>query len=131
MDATKEKCRLDGFVETLCGRKCFFPRIKDKNFALRSFQERAAINAPIQGTAADIIKFAMININNKLSLDEKDCKMLLQVHDELIFEINKSKIDKYIKMITQEMEKALEPLFQLDVPLVVDSNYGANWNEAH
>ena len=131
MDATKEKCRLDGFVETLCGRKCFFPRIKDKNFALRSFQERAAINAPIQGTAADIIKFAMININNKLSLAEKDCKMLLQVHDELIFEIKKSKIDKYIKMITEEMEKALEPLFQLDVPLVVDSNYGANWNEAH
>jgi len=131
MDATKEKCRLDGFVETLCGRKCYFPRIKDKNFALRSFQERAAINAPIQGTAADIIKFAMININNKLSLGEKDCKMLLQVHDELIFEIKKDKIDKYIKMITQEMEKALEPLFLLDVPLVVDSNYGANWNEAH
>ena len=76
MDATKEKCRKDGFVETLCGRKCFFPRIKDKNFALRSFQERAAINAPIQGTAADIIKFAMININNKLPLEEKDCKML-------------------------------------------------------
>ena len=131
MDVTKEKCRLDGFVETLCGRKCFFPRIKDKNFALRSFQERAAINAPIQGTAADIIKFAMININNKLSLADKDCKMLLQVHDELIFEIKKSKIDKYIKMITKEMERALEPLFQLDVPLVVDSNYGDNWNEAH
>jgi DNA polymerase-1 len=131
MDATKEKCRSDGFVETLCGRKCFFPRIKDKNFALRSFQERAAINAPIQGTAADIIKFAMININNKLSLADKDCKMLLQVHDELIFEINKNKIDKYIKMITKEMEIALEPLFYLDVPLVVDSNYGANWNEAH
>ena len=131
MDATKEKCRSDGFVETLCGRKCFFPRIKDKNFALRSFQERAAINAPIQGTAADIIKFAMININNKLSLADKDCKMLLQVHDELIFEINKNKIDKYIKMITKEMERALEPLFYLDVPLVVDSNYGANWNEAH
>ncbi len=131
MDATKEKCRLDGFVETLCGRKCFFPRIKDKNFALRSFQERAAINAPIQGTAADIIKLAMININNKLSLDEKDCKMLLQVHDELIFEIKKTKIDKYINMITQEMERALEPLFHLDVPLVVDSNYGSNWNEAH
>ena len=73
----------------------------------------------------------MININNQLSFEEKDCKMLLQVHDELIFEIKKSKIDKYIKMITKEMEKALEPLFQLDVPLVVDSNYGANWNEAH
>ena len=131
MDVIKEKCRSDGFVETLCGRKCFFPRIKDKNFALRSFQERAAINAPIQGTAADIIKFAMININNKLSLADKDCKMLLQVHDELIFEINKNKIDKYIKMITKEMERALEPLFYLDVPLVVDSNYGANWNEAH
>ena len=131
MDTTKEKCRSDGFVETLCGRKCFFLRIKDKNFALRSFQERAAINAPIQGTAADIIKFAMININNKLSLSDKECKMLLQVHDELIFEINKNKINKYIKMINKEMEKALEPLFQLDVPLVVDSNYGANWNEAH
>ena len=73
----------------------------------------------------------MININNQLSFEEKDCKMLLQVHDELIFEIKKSKIDKYITMITKEMEKALEPLFQLDVPLVVDSNYGANWNEAH
>ena len=73
----------------------------------------------------------MININNKLSLADKDCKMLLQVHDELIFEINKNKIDKYIKMITKEMERALEPLFYLDVPLVVDSNYGANWNEAH
>ena len=130
MENTKELCRQNGYVETLCGRKCFFPRIKDKNFALRSFQERAAINAPIQGTAADIIKYAMIKIDKKLNNDE-DCKMILQVHDELIFEIQKSKIEKFSKLIINEMQNALEPHTKLSIPLIVDSNSGKNWNEAH
>jgi len=130
MENTKELCRQNGYVETLCGRKCFFPRIKDKNFALRSFQERAAINAPIQGTAADIIKYAMIKIDKKLNNNE-DCKMILQVHDELIFEIQKSKIEKYSNLIINEMQNALEPHTKLSIPLIVDSNSGKNWNEAH
>ena len=131
MENTKNLCRENGFVETLCGRKCFFPRIKDKNFALRSFQERAAINAPIQGTAADIIKFAMIKIEQRLKGKSDECKMLLQVHDELVFEIKKTKIEDYKKIIIQEMEAALEPIFKISVPLSVDSNYAGNWNEAH
>ena len=131
MENTKDLCRENGFVETLCGRKCFFPRIKDKNFALRSFQERAAINAPIQGTAADIIKFAMIKIEQRLKGKSDECKMLLQVHDELVFEIKKTKIEDCKKMIIQEMETALEPIFKISVPLSVDSNYAGNWNEAH
>ncbi len=130
MENTKELCRKNGYVETLCGRKCFFPRIKDKNFALRSFQERAAINAPIQGTAADIIKLAMIKINDKIK-STNECKMLLQVHDELIFEIKKDKLEQFRKLIVAEMENALKPKFDLSVPLSVDSNNADNWSDAH
>ena len=130
MDHTKEFCRKNGFVRTVCGRKCYFPRIKDKNFALRSFQERAAINAPIQGTAADIIKLAMIKINDKIK-NSKDCKMLLQVHDELIFEIRKNKLDHFRGIIINEMENALKPKFNFSVPLVVDYNHALNWSDAH
>jgi DNA polymerase-1 len=131
MEDTKALCREQGFVETLCGRKCFFPKIKDKNFAFRSFQERAAINAPIQGTAADIIKRAMIKIHKKNISNNNDCKMLLQVHDELIFEVKESKIEKYQALIRQEMENALDPLLSLEVPLLVESSFGDNWDEAH
>jgi len=131
MEDTKALCREQGFVETLCGRKCFFPKIKDKNFAFRSFQERAAINAPIQGTAADIIKRAMIKIHKKNISNNNDCKMLLQVHDELIFEVKDSKIEKYQALIRQEMENALDPLLSLEVPLLVESSFGDNWDEAH
>ena len=131
MEETKALCREQGYVETLCGRKCFFPKIKDKNFAYRSFQERAAINAPIQGTAADIIKRAMIKIHEKKISNNADCKMLLQVHDELIFEVKESKIEKYQVLIRQEMENALDPLISLDVPLLVESSFGDNWDEAH
>ncbi len=131
MEDTKALCREQGYVETLCGRKCFFPKIKDKNFAYRSFQERAAINAPIQGTAADIIKRAMIKIYEKNISNNNDCKMLLQVHDELIFEVKESKIEKYQALIRQEMENALHPLISLEVPLLVESSFGDNWDEAH
>ena len=131
MEDTKALCREQGYVETLCGRKCFFPKIKDKNFAYRSFQERAAINAPIQGSAADIIKRAMIKIHAKNISNNDDCKMLLQVHDELIFEVKESKIDKFQTLIRQEMENALNPLISLDVPLLVESSFGNNWDEAH
>ena len=131
MEDTKALCREQGYVETLCGRKCFFPKIKDKNFAYRSFQERAAINAPIQGSAADIIKRAMIKIHAKNISNNDDCKMLLQVHDELIFEVKESKIDKFQTLIRQEMENALDPLISLDVPLLVESSFGNNWDEAH
>ena len=97
---------------------------------LRGFAERQAINAPIQGTAADIIKFAMIKIDKELN-NSKDCKMLLQVHDELIFEIQETKLEKFSSLIINKMQNALAPHTKLSIPLIVDSNSGKNWNEAH
>ena len=127
MERSKETAADLGYVTTLFGRRCYLPGIKDKNSAVRSFAERAAINAPIQGGAADIIKRAMLQLPVGIKNEKLNTKMLLQVHDELIFDVPKSEIDKTISVIKRIMEKVA----YLDVPLEVDTGVGENWDEAH
>ena len=131
MERTKQACREQGFVTTLFGRKVHMPGIKDKNPARRSFSERAAINAPIQGTAADIIKRAMIRVPR--ALDEAGLKatMLLQVHDELLFEVPEAELEKTSTVVRKVMEGAAQPAVALSVPLVADAGTGDTWAEAH
>ena len=127
MDRTKEAARTQGFVTTLFGRKCHTPGIAEKNPARRGFAERAAINAPLQGGAADIIKRAMIRIPPALEAAGLNAAMLLQVHDELIFEVPKAEVEATRNLVARVMESAA----RLDVPLVVDTGVGDNWEEAH
>ena len=128
---TKNFARVYCFVKTLLGRKCLVEDINSKNAATRSFMERAAINAPIQGSAADIIKRAMIILSNNKKLKELDTKMLLQVHDELIFETKEENCEESMEIIRKEMENAHLPILELNIPLIADTNYGINWDEAH
>ncbi len=127
MDSIREKARQQGYVETLFGRRLYLPEIKSRNAARRQYAERTAINAPMQGTAADIIKRAMIATDNWLRQDRPDIKMIMQVHDELVFEIAEEQLDDAIVIIRDKMSSAAE----LDVPLVVDIGVGNNWDEAH
>jgi len=131
MDETKKFANENGFVKTLLGRKCLVEEINSKNAATRSFMERAAINAPIQGSAADIIKRAMIILGNHKKLKKLETKMLLQVHDELIFETKKENCEESMRIIKKEMESANLPILNLNVPLIADTNFGNNWDEAH
>ena len=131
MDETKKFASENGFVKTLMGRKCLVEDINSKNAATRSFMERAAINAPIQGSAADIIKRAMIVLSKNSELIELETKMLLQVHDELIFETKKENSLKSMKIIKEEMENAHNPILKIKVPLIADTSFGKNWDEAH
>ncbi len=131
MESTKEFCRSNGFVETIFGRKVHYPEINSKNPAHRGFLERAAINAPIQGSAADIIRRAMIAMPPALQQDGLEAKMLLQVHDELIFEVAEDNVDKVIEAVSRTMENACEPALSLSVPLKVDARAAGNWEEAH
>ncbi|MBC6444952.1 MAG: DNA polymerase I [Alphaproteobacteria bacterium GM202ARS2] len=131
MHDTIEQCRQNGYVQTLFGRRCFMPSIKDPNAARRHFAERAAINAPIQGSAADLMKRAMIRIDDKLRTPQTDCRMLLQVHDELVFEVKRAAVDEWAKTIATIMEQAHLPAKPMDVALVVDTGWGDNWAEAH
>lgn len=126
MEQTKEFCRQNGFVKTLMGRKCFIPDINAKNGAIRSFSERAAINAPLQGSNADIIKLAMVKIHHFLWEKYPDTSMLLQVHDELIFEMP----DKDIDILKPILKQMMENVVSLSVPLIVDIGVGDNWAEA-
>ena len=119
--------RDNGFVETILGRRRYLKDINSQNSIVRGAAERNAINAPIQGSAADIIKIAMINIQNKLSNGNYKSKMLLQVHDELVFDVFKPELNEIINLTRNEMEKA----YKINVPLTVDINYGVNWLEAH
>ena len=119
--------RETGYVETLLGRRRYLKDINSRNGVVRGAAERNAVNAPIQGSAADIIKIAMINIDSQLAKKEYKSKMLLQVHDELVFDVFKSELNDLISLVKNEMESA----FSLKVPLVVDINYGKNWFEAH
>ena len=122
-----QEARDNGYVETILGRRRYLNDILSENAIVRGGAERNAVNAPIQGSAADIIKIAMINIHNRL-IDEKwDSKMILQVHDELIFDAPKNEIEDLSIMIKKEMESA----YKLKVPLVVDIGIGKNWLEAH
>ncbi|MDE0944605.1 MAG: DNA polymerase I [Alphaproteobacteria bacterium] len=127
MDRTKESCRELGYVETIQGRRIHMPGINDKNQARRGFHERAAINAPIQGSAADVIRRAMVAIPGALDEAQLGATMLLQVHDELIFEVPEAEVDKTITVVKRVMEGAAH----LSVPLIVDAGVGDNWDEAH
>ena len=131
MQNTLKFCKKNGFVKTMFGRKCHFPNINDKNHTLKSFQERAAINAPIQGAAADIIKFAMINIDKKIIEKKIDAVLLVQIHDELLFESKDTVIRKEIAKIKKEMEDPIDEDYNFSVPLIVDVNSAKNWSDAH
>lgn len=133
MDRTKRFCRERGYVETLFGRRCHVPGIHDKNAVHRNFSERAAINAPIQGTAADVLKRAMIRVPPTLARHRLDAKaaMLLTVHDELVFEADADAADQMAEVVKRVMESATLPALQLSVPLTVDVRRGHSWGEAH
>jgi DNA polymerase I len=131
MNATRDTARRDGYVKTIFGRKIHFPDIMSSNRAMRSFFERAAINAPIQGSAADIIRRAMIRMPDALTQAGLKTRMLLQVHDELVFEAPENEVDAVIKIACQVMERAPEPAVALSVPLKVDARSASNWDEAH
>jgi DNA polymerase-1 len=133
MDNTIKFCRKSGYVNNIFGRRSHFNSINDKNFNVRNFQERAAINAPIQGSASEIMRLAMIRIDKKLE-EEKSIKskMLLQIHDELIFEVKKSEIKKMMKIIKDEMISVADSDYHsFSIPLTVDINSGNNWGELH
>ena len=127
MDDTRILAKEQGYVETLFGRRLYLPEIDSRNAALRQYAERTAINAPMQGTAADIIKRAMLTVDEWLLRGEIDVKMIMQVHDELVFEINEQDVDVAVEKIKSLMSSAAE----LTVPLIVDVGVGNNWDEAH
>ena len=131
MEATKKKVHADGYVNTIFGRKAHYPDVNTKNPNMRSFYERAAINAPIQGSAADILRRAMVRMEDRLSEVRLDAQMLLQVHDELIFEVPDAQVDATLPVIRDVMENACDPVLKLSVPLKVDARAADNWDEAH
>ncbi|XDZ65193.1 DNA polymerase I [Alphaproteobacteria bacterium LSUCC0684] len=131
MQDMKLKAREDGYVETLFGRRLYIQGITASNPAQRGFAERQAINAPIQGTAADIIKLAMVMMPPVLKEAGSPARMLLQVHDELIFECPEAEAEDAMALIRQVMENAASPRLELDVPLVADASFGKSWDEAH
>ena len=127
MNETKIVAKEQGFVETLFGRRLYLPEIDSRNPMLRQYAERTAINAPMQGTAADIIKRAMLKVDAWLATENVDAKMIMQVHDELVFEVKTEQLDSAIEMIKTLMSGAAN----LTVPLIVDVGVGDNWDEAH
>jgi DNA polymerase-1 len=131
MESTKKFAREHGYVETVFGRHCHYPQIASSNPSERAFNERAAINAPIQGTAADIIRRAMMRMEDALQAAKLKAGMLLQVHDELIFEVPEDEVEATIKVVTRVMVDAPHPAVQLTVPLQVDARAASNWDEAH
>ena len=131
MDATKAFAHEAGFVETIFGRRIYLTGIGDKNQAVRGFAERQAINAPIQGAAADIIKRAMIRVPDALTRNNLSSTMLLQVHDELLFETPDGEVDTLIEVMRDVMEGAAAPAVNMAVPLVADAGIGDTWDEAH
>jgi DNA polymerase-1 len=131
MEATKKQARADGYVRTIFGRKCHFPRINATNPSERAFNERAAINAPLQGSAADIIRRAMARMDGALTEAGLAAQMLMQVHDELVFEAPDDEVEATIKLVSKVMIEAPAPAVEIGVPLAVDARAAANWDEAH
>ncbi|WP_284421428.1 MULTISPECIES: DNA polymerase I [unclassified Bradyrhizobium] len=131
MDETREFCRKHGYVTTLFGRKCHYPEIKASNASVRAFNERAAINARLQGTAADIIRRAMTRVEDALAAKKLSAQMLLQVHDELIFEVPDDEVAATLPVVQHVMQDAPFPAVLLSVPLHVDARAADNWDEAH
>ena len=127
MDETRERARQQGYVETVFGRRLYLPEIKASNAVRRQYAERTAINAPMQGTAADIIKRAMIDLDRAIEKSKLDIHMIMQVHDELVFEVAEGIVQEASDIITNSMVSAAE----LAVPLIVDVGIGSNWDEAH
>ena len=127
MDDTLAKAREKGYVETLLGRRRYADGLTSSNMNIIKAEERACINMPIQGTAAELIKIAMINVNSSIKKSELKSKMILQIHDELLFEVPKKELEILSKLVRTEMECAIK----LDIPLKVDCDYGKNWFEAH
>jgi len=131
MEETKKFAKENGYVLTLFGRKCHYPDIKASNASIRSFNERAAINARLQGTAADIIRRAMIRMDAALAKKKLNAQMLLQVHDELVFEVPDAEVEKTLPVITEVMVNAPLPALSLSVPLQVEAHAAENWDAAH
>lgn len=128
MESTREKAAENGYVETIFGRRLHLPEINARNGARRKGAERAAINAPMQGTAADIIKKAMLTVNKWVYEQAPNTvKLLMQVHDELVFEIKTECVEQY----TAEICRLMSDAAKLDVPLVVEADSGDNWQQAH
>ncbi|OHV80567.1 DNA polymerase I [Ensifer sp. LCM 4579] len=131
MESTKAFAREHGYVETIFGRRAHYPDIRSSNPSMRAFNERAAINAPIQGSAADVIRRAMVRMEPALEEAKLTARMLLQVHDELIFEVEDGEIERAIPVIVSVMENAAMPALSMRVPLKVDARAAHNWDEAH
>ncbi|MDH5241311.1 MAG: DNA polymerase, partial [Gammaproteobacteria bacterium] len=127
MDAIRDRASKDGYVETVFGRRLYLPEINDRNANRRQYAERTAINAPMQGTAADIIKRAMIAVHAWLNAERPGARMIMQVHDELVFEVDEDKVDAVSERVIELMCAAAT----LEVPLKVDVGVGMNWDEAH
>ena len=127
MDGVREQAHADMFVETIYGRRLHLPHIRSKQYNQRQYAERAAINAPLQGTAADIIKFAMIEVDRWINESKIDAKMIMQVHDELVLEVPQTELDTVLNTVKSIMENVV----QLQVPLVADAGTGPNWARAH
>jgi DNA polymerase-1 len=127
MDNTREQARHQGYVETLFGRRLYLPDINARNAVQRQYAERTAINAPMQGTAADIIKRAMLACDTWITESGAAVKMIMQVHDELVFEVAEPQLQSTIDAVRNIMSNAAE----LKVPLLVDVGYGENWDQAH
>jgi DNA polymerase-1 len=127
MEDIRETARENGYVKTLFGRRLYLPDINASNMQRRQGAERAAINAPMQGTAADIIKRAMIRVDHWLQQEKPDARLVMQVHDELVFEVAEDELDGVRKSVEKHMSGAAE----LDVPLVVDTGFGPDWDTAH
>jgi DNA polymerase-1 len=119
--------RENGYVETIFGRRRYLPDINSKNGTVRSLAERNAVNAPIQGTAADIIKLAMINVDRRIAKEGLKSRMILQIHDELVFDAAADEVEKLEAIVKEEMENVT----RLSIPLTVECNHGKNWLEAH
>src|SRR3954471_18132997 len=131
MDETKASAKKNGYVLTLFGRKCHYPEIAHSNASIRAFNERAAINARLQGTAADIIRRAMVRMDAALAKKKLSAQMLLQVHDELVFEVPDDEVEATLPVVKKVMEDAPMPALSLAVPLAVDARAAHNWDEAH
>ena len=127
MDETRAQAREPGYVETVFGRRLYLPEIRSGNPQLRQYAERSAINAPMQGTAADIIKRAMIAVDAWITRVASPARLIMQVHDELVFEVPAAAVDEFTHVVREHMVNAAS----LSVPLRVDVGAGANWDEAH
>jgi len=127
MDSIIEKAKKQEYVETILGRRRYLENINSRNFTMRGFAERNAINAPIQGSAADMIKLAMISIHDWMKKEKLKSRMIMQVHDELVFDVLKEELDTLTQNVTKFMKTAIE----LEVPMEIGIGHGSNWLEAH